>query len=172
MRMRSSILSILSMALLVTGNLRASPESDRDEILRAVLQDVVTNGFLKATRDFYGNPGDTNLALVSDATYGVSWPTNFNPGLPGFATCFVSAGNKGPDASAPHRLGIRIDVFDLSKRPEAHIPAGDRGAPVAVTIYNAGGHGKEAVIGGCSVYYLPKRQGNKWIVKCLGADDS
>jgi len=60
-------------------------------------------------------------------------------------------------------LGIRIDKFDLTQRQR-----GLHNVPIVVTLFNAGGSSNGGVIGGCNVFYVPKRVGKRWKVECEG----
>jgi hypothetical protein len=63
-------------------------------------------------------------------------------------------------------LGVRIDKMNLEQKD-----SGLYNAPIEITILNGGGTRDGIVQGGCSVYYMPKREGDHWIVKCSGALD-
>jgi hypothetical protein len=147
-----------------TPVLNASPESDRDEILRAVVQDVLTNPRLKRRRELYSSPGDAKFVLVSDPSDGIPWPTNLSITINGYELVSIPEGGGKWDNSKPPLLGIKLNAFDLSRTPTLS------SAPVEVSIFNAGGWGRQAVIiiGGCSLYYVPKKEGTKWIVELDG----
>ena len=63
-------------------------------------------------------------------------------------------------------LGIRLDKVDLKQ-----MQAGLFDAPIRVCLFNAGGSANGGVIGGCSVYYEPKRVGKRWTVSYQGLLD-
>jgi len=159
-------MSVLWFEAAVTS---ASPESDREEVLRAVIQDVLTNNDLKEPREFYGTSGDRRLALVSISDYGVPWPTNFHAALDGYDVVLIQEQERKTDRTEPHLLGIRIEVFDLSKRVDRSKRLAS--VPVQIAILNAGGQGDRPVTGACSVYYSAMKEGEKWIVRYEGSDD-
>jgi hypothetical protein len=144
--------------------------SQKEQILDAVLQDVLTNERLEDTREFYGTAGDMKVALVSNRVYGERWPAKYRPDLPGWTVTRVEEGDER-DRNKPRLLGIRIDKFSEEEAEQA----GLFDDPIAVTVMNAGGdwNGDEigAIIGGCSVYYNPKRVDSEWIVEFGGAMD-
>jgi hypothetical protein len=146
----------------------ASAQSDKDELLRAMVHDVITNPALQHTREVYGTPGDRKLALVSNSKCGIPWPTNFNPQVDGYQVVTVLEDDKNRDWSGPHILGIRIDRLDFAgERQRPNSP----GAPLQITVLNAGGVGTQAVMGGCVVYYNPKKHNAKWSVEFACASD-
>jgi hypothetical protein len=144
--------------------------SPKEQILDAVLQDVLTNTGLQDTREFYGTAGDKKVALVSNRDYGEPWPAKYRPDLPGWTVSRVEEGD-ARDRNKPHLLGIRIDKFSEDDKEQG----GPFDAPIAVTVMNVGGDRNgdviAAVIGGCSVYYTPKQVDDKWIVEFGGAMD-
>jgi len=131
--------------------------SDVEQILHAVVKDVLTNRELKQTREFYGTPGDKHFILEDGSD--VFWAKWFRPRVPGFE--LIDPAEIEVDNESPHVLGIRIDHFDL--KGKSHSPFS---APIAICISNAGGGANGQVIGGCTVYYSPKRQGKGWSVEC------
>lgn len=44
-------------------------------------------------------------------------------------------------------------------------------APIEITILNGGGTKDGIIMGGCSVYYVPNREGDHWTVKYSGSLD-
>jgi hypothetical protein len=147
--------------------LAAVPEDDRNAILREVIRDVLANPQLEPTRQFYGTTGDRRLALVSNPSYGIPWPVDFDPQVPG---CTVVRTTEAAEENQPKSrlLGIRLDWFDLGKKAN---PLFD--GPVHITILNAGGSGATGVVvvGGCSVCYQPVKDGTNWTAKFLSALD-
>jgi len=140
--------------------------SDKEQILDAILLDVLNNPVLKDTRDFYGTQRDKHVVLVTSMDYGVPWPVGYQPALRGWSVSRAQEGNFKPDMSK--RLGVRIDKYFNENEKTARIIR----HPVAVTILNAGGYrGGIIVVGGCSVYYRPKKVGGKWVVEFEGAMD-
>src|SRR5262245_57231547 len=138
--------------------------SDRERILDAVLRDLLNNPGLKDARDFFGTPGDREIALVSNTEHGLCWPAHYCPSVPGWKARPVIEGRRPQEER--RLLGVRLDKFDLGGQDESPFDA-----PVKVTILNAGGYGNGAVIGGCCVSYAPKRQGAGWTVVCRGVFD-
>src|SRR5262245_15213522 len=56
--------------------------SDQEQILDAIIRDVLESDFLKDVRADYGTPGDKQVALVSHGDYGVPWPEGYRPVAP------------------------------------------------------------------------------------------
>jgi hypothetical protein len=129
------------------------------QILRAVIDHVLTSPELKSQRAFYGTPKDKTFSLVDGDKLG--WPAEFVPRTHGHRLMKAK-----PDSFGNRRLGIRLDKFDL-KQKEAKL----EDAPIEVCLFNAGGTGNGGVIGGCTVYYLPRRVGKRWTVECQGTID-
>ncbi len=133
--------------------------SDRDKILDAIIRDVLENEFLKDARADYGTPGN-KLALVSNADYGVPWPEDYRPLVPGgYEVRRLVEGTSGGE-DQPRMLGIRIDKLDLSQKE-----TGLFGEPIEVTLMNAGGTNNGDIIGGGTVYYIPARIEGSWAVE-------
>jgi hypothetical protein len=63
-------------------------------------------------------------------------------------------------------LGVRLDKFDLKQKKAELFDT-----PIKVSLLNAGGTANGAVIGGCTVYYVPKRGGKHWIVEYTATFD-
>lgn len=128
------------------------------QILDAIVHDVLTNPLFEGERSFYGTPGDMRFALVSSRGYGIAWPLDYHPSASGYSVCRVLEGeNIDPDTM--RLFGLRIDKFHLGQE------AMPFNSPIEVTILNAGGSKNGGVLGGCSVYYSPKRCGDKWAVE-------
>jgi hypothetical protein len=138
-----------------------SLDDDDKAILQAVLTDVLTNPELADTRKSYGTPVDKTLVLA-DGDLG--WPKDFSPNLHGYR--IVPPVRSDPFQEQRRILAIRLDKFDLKAKK-----SGPLEGPIEVCLFNAGGDANGAVIGGCSVYYEPKRKGKGWIVDCLGVLD-
>jgi hypothetical protein len=132
-----------------------------EQILRAIVTDVLTNPDLKSEREFYGTPADKTLALVDCKEFG--WPKGFNPNTHGYHLVEL---NSDPFANQNRVLGIRIDKFDLKQGK-----IGPMDTPITVVVYNAGGSANGAVLGGCQVSYVPKRVGKRWTVEAHGYFD-
>lgn len=137
---------------------------DRDDvkaILQAVLKDVLTNPDLKGTHEFYGTAADGTVVLSDGGEVG--WPAGFRPETPGYR--LVPAA-RDPFVRQRRVLGVRLDRFDLAKKP-----GGLFDTPIEVCVLNVGGSADGGVIGGCSVYYVPKRVGKGWTVELQGIHD-
>jgi hypothetical protein len=140
--------------------------SDKEQILDAILRDVLESDFLKDVRADYGTPGDKQLVLVSNAGYGVPWPDDYRPLLPQGYQVRRPVKGAGNREDQPRVLGIRIDKFDLDqKEPGLHRES------IEITLMNAGGTKNGAIIGGCSVYYIPTRKGAGWVVESTRLQD-
>ncbi len=114
-----------------------------ESALPALLADVLSNPRLKATREFYGTPGDKRFALVNSEAW--TWPKTFRPSVPGYQLAPVRrTGNR--------LLGIRIDQYQ-----------GEENDTIRVTLVNAGGDANGAVVGGCTLRYTT-RPGDKGTV--------
>lgn len=141
--------------------------SDKEQILDAILRDVLTNPELKDSLDFYGTAGDKQLALVSDSGYGVPWPADHKPKISSFHFS-RSDETRESDETQPRMLGVRIDKYYNEDSEHSEL----FWTPIAVSIFNAGGTQNGQVIGGCGVYYTPRRtREGKWIVECEGLRD-
>jgi hypothetical protein len=144
---------------------RERARSVQELILDAVLNDLVSNPDLKDDREFYGVPGDKRIALVTNPQYGIPWPETYKPCLDGFTVLHIRRDAKDNDrAKKPRMLGVRINKMDLQQRQ-----GGIWDAPVEITILNAGGTKDGIIMGGCSVYYVPKLEGGRWTVEYAGS---
>jgi|GEM_PF-2593662 len=141
--------------------------SDQEAILDAILNDIVNNRTLEHTREFYGSPNSRQLALVPGSGYGITWPAEYLPAIAGWTITRVEEGET--EATSEPYFGVRIDKFVPDEEEEDDLAKLIFHAPVEVTIMNASGN--KGVIGGCSVYYKPKRDGRNWIVEFMGAND-
>ncbi len=142
------------------AELRKSDEVQ--QLLQAIVEDVLTNPELKDTRAFYGTPEDKQFALVDGAT--VAWPEWFEPSAPGYK--IHRDGSRRLCFFERRLLGISLHKFSLKEKK-----AGPENAPIEVVVSNAGGSANGAVIGGCTVSYAPRREGNRWVVEFHGAID-
>jgi hypothetical protein len=117
------------------------------EVLPGLLADLLTNPRLKATREFFGTPGDTRCALVDSDAW--TWPEKID--LPGHQR--VAANRAGK-----RLLGIRIDKIDW--------PVIDNEKySFKVTLVNAGGSANGAVFGGCTIHYTARPLKKGWTVE-------
>jgi hypothetical protein len=127
------------------------------ELLQAIITDVLTNPDFKHMREFYGTAKDKTFTLVDTE---VGWPKKLCPETHGYKLVEVP---QDPFVNPRRILGIRLNKFDL-KQKKADL--GD--APIEISLINAGGSANGAVIGGCQVYYEPKRVNIRWTVECVG----
>jgi hypothetical protein len=134
-----------------------------EQLLEALVTDVLTNPALKGNQAFYGTPGVKKFTLVDGQ---VGWPDWFRPKVAGYE--YVPVENVKTNGWAKRMLGIRLDKF----KPQEKKPARSfNGGPIEVVLYNAGGSANGAVIGGCFVSFAPVLKGKKWGVEFLGAFD-
>ena len=141
-------------------------KSDKEQVLNAILQDVLESDFLKEVRADYGIEGRKEVALVSNADYGAPWPDNFCPVLPeGYQVRRVTEGSFGGQ-DQPRLLGIRIDKFSIDKTEVELFRE-----TIVITVMNAGGTKNGGIIGGCSVYYVPVRKEGGWVVESTRLED-
>ncbi len=139
-----------------------SARSDRDQILDALVRDVLVSDFLNDIRADYGTPGNKQVALVLNGDYGVPWPDDYQPLLPaGYEVRRVVEGT-GVREDQPRLLGIRIDKLDLDQKATELYRE-----PIRITLLNAGGTKNGNIAGGCSVYYIPVRKEGGWEVKSM-----
>jgi hypothetical protein len=122
-----------------------------DALLPALVADVLNNPRLKATRDFYGTPGDKRFALVNSAAW--TWPEKFAAATPGYQLT--------PAARMGKRLlGIRVDQYQEAEKENAN-------PMVIVTLLNAGGSENGAVVGGCTLRYTARSGVKGWTVELV-----
>ena len=140
---------------------RLPANDDVREVLEAVIKHVLTDPDLKHTRDFYGTARDKTFTLEDSGNWG--WPKGFRPETHGFKLIEIE---RDPFVEQRRLLGIRIDKFDLKGKAEGLLSG-----PIEICVYNAGGSANGGVIGGCSIYYVPKRVGKRWTVECQGLLD-
>jgi hypothetical protein len=132
---------------------------DQEQVLNALLRDVLTSPSLKKSRAYYGTSGGRKVALVTNQSRGVPWPATYRPDLPGWT---VSCLDKIPEQylKGPHLLGIRIDKCFHEPKDGA----GKSRTTLVVTILNVGGDEGGPRIGGCILYYLIEKVDGKWAV--------
>jgi hypothetical protein len=100
-------------------------------ILPAVVDDILTNPRLQATRDFVGTSGDSRFALINSPTW--TWPKASQP-VAGFQRTQAERAGK-------RLLGIRVDNASIT------------GGPITMGLVNAGGTANGAVFGSTTVRY-------------------
>ena len=146
----------------VTPDKRLPDNNKVREILQAVVKDVLTNPELKDTRAFYGTVSDNTVTIVDGHNLG--WPRQFEPATFGFR--LVKMKSPDPFENRNRVLGLRLDKIDLEQKKADLFDA-----PIQICLSNVGGTANGAVIGGCTVYYVPKRVGKRWTVECIGYVD-
>jgi hypothetical protein len=127
---------------------------ETQQILQAIIKDVLTNPKLQDARPFYGTAKDKTFALVDTGNLG--WSKDFKPATHGFKLVRVD-----PFDHPRRVLGIRIDKFDLQQKENDFMDT-----PIEICLFNAGGWANGGVMGGCTLYYIPKRVGMDWKVEC------
>lgn len=140
-------------------------ESDRNTILDAVLRNVLTDPSLEDVRGFYGTPGDSEFALVSNPER-PGWPDSYVPAVDCYESQRIIEGAKVEPRSPP-RLGIRLDKFNLREKSSVFVH------PIEIVVFNAGGTGDDHSIinGGCGIHYDVARDGVSWTVTQAGCSD-
>ena len=131
------------------------------------MRDVKRGGSMRGSAMYASKSSSMKrLALVSNDNYGVPWPSTYEPDVTGYTIIRTSETNI-VDPSSVRVLGVRIDEF-----PESITSRTDPLClRVAVTLMNAGGSKNGGIIGGCSVFYAPKRVKGRWGVTCEGMED-
>ena len=137
---------------------------DAKAILQAVLSDLLTSKDIADSRKFYGTEADRTILLSN--TGHCEWPEGFRPDLHGYNLVTSRPGPFAPRSKRNRVLGVRLDRFE----PDAK-PMGPFNTSIVVCLFNAGGSANGAVIGGCFVFYVPKRVDNKWVVEFTGLED-
>jgi len=133
--------------------------SDKEQVLDAIVRHVLESDFLKDLRADYGTPGDKRVALVANTDNGVPWPKDYQPAaLKGYEVLRVA--EIGGAADQPRMLGIRIDKLDLSQKETELFRE-----PIVISVMNAGGRKNGDTSLGCSVYYIPARKADGWLVE-------
>lgn len=136
-------------------------------ILNAVARDILMNPAHQSSRDFYGTPGNRELALVSYNNYGVPWPRTYRPNISGYRFSRIADGEPS-GYRRPRLLGLRIDKFNLDQKTGQMFDF-----PIEVTILNAGGNPDGVShVGGCSVYYMPRATNGTWTAEYRGSVDA
>jgi hypothetical protein len=159
-----------------------TPEGNPDpnELLKQVVVDLLTNPDLKSAREFYGTPGDKDIALRTDSP--IAWPADWRPKVPGYDIRFRPAANRLLDFIYWHvPWGVEIYSYIKLKTPrllgvslnKLHLDVQrDHDDQICVSLFNIGGDGgKTPVIGACIVYYKLKRDQRKWSVEFAGCLD-
>lgn len=142
---------------------RPVTDADRDMIYDAVLRHALMDPVLEDSREFYGNPKSNQFVLVG-GIYGISWPESYTPAAEGYKQTRIA----DIDPHGPRLLGVRLDKFDLEYKSKSEFRM--FGGQIEITLFIAGGN-TGGHIGGCSVYYDAHRDGEKWAVEYIGAND-
>ena len=170
----AAILAAIATGCSTPGGFSSEPQNwpleltqQNQAILDAVVRDILVNPAHKSSRDFYGTPENSDLALVSNDNYGVPWPTAYRPDISGYKFSRIAEGRQS-GSRRRRLLGLRIDKFNLEQK------TGDIfDYPIEVTILNAGGDPDGVIhIGGCTVYYMPRATNGTWTVEYRGAFDA
>ncbi|MDB9741933.1 hypothetical protein OAB00_03670 [Akkermansiaceae bacterium] len=147
-----------------------------NQILTAMVHDVLFSNETKGAREFYGTDGDKTVILLNGSGLDqkpVKWPAGFKPKIEGFT--FILGHKDGVLGSEDHdrRLAIRLDRFstDPVKGVDAKKhPFWDK-SPIRISIQNGGGTKNGAVIGGQTTWYSFTKKGQNWVVQNEGAID-
>jgi hypothetical protein len=167
-----TLLLLLAIAPLVLaaawwwGGPRGLSRADRLAIAQAILTHVLTDPGMAGSRDFYGTPGDTQVALLDDPEgYSIAWPKGLPAKIAGYQVVH-SSGSASASPNQPRLLGVALTRLDLPKpKTENKVWTGMFDSPVEITVTNASGSSNGGVIGGCIVGYSLKLENGKWIVK-------
>lgn len=127
---------------------------DVRQILRAVVESVLTDRHLKSTRDFYGTPKAGKFVLNMSQ---IRWPKNVDPKVGGYTQ--VEQPGKCQFNFQNRLMGIRLDQFEWDGKKAV------KEFTIEVVISNVGGQTNGAVIGGCFASYTAKREGKRWVVQ-------
>jgi hypothetical protein len=169
--MRKAALFILAAAVVSCGGKEKPKQTPKeDQILAAVVRDVLCGDNNKAAREFYGTEGDHTVILLNGES---RWPQGFTPMVKDFTFVFGRGDQIASEDSLNRRLAIRLDRFDLTT-PVKHDPKLDLmgwNGPIKVTILNGGGTANGGVIGGQSTWYSFEKKGDSWTVSFNGSLD-
>jgi hypothetical protein len=146
---------------------RAKPlpaTEDTKAILQAVLDHLLSSKDIASSRQFYGTEADRTILLSNTGKW--AWPDGFRPDLHGYKPVTGRPGPFALRAEWNRVLGVRIDRFEPDAKPK-----GPLGGPIEACLFNAGGEANGSVIGGCFVYYVPKRVDGKWTMEFAGLLD-
>jgi hypothetical protein len=124
-------------------------QSALEEMLPAVVADILKNPRLKATRDFYGTPDDKRFALVGSGEF--AWPDEFLVNLADHKRC-------PPERQGKRLLAIRVDRYqEPTKENDKHA--------LTVTLRNVGGNENGAVVGSGTIHYTARQVDGAWKVE-------
>lgn len=127
-----------------------------EQVLQAIVKDLLTNPELKSYREFKNRAGKMKFRLEDGAN--VAWPDWFNPTVSGYARDSRDLSDPDdPELNPGHTLVIRLDKFDLSQGKSEIF-----NTPIVVSFHNP------AFIRGLSVYFALKRDRNRWDVEFHG----
>jgi hypothetical protein len=125
---------------------------DVKQILKGIVENVLTDPEHKKMHAPYGTPGDAKFTLLTG--YTLNWPKGFRPNVAGFTYQELD-----PDECRGFKkrlLGIRVDTFEWT--PSEKNP---KGAKVVVVLDDAI-HGR---LGALRIVYHVKRDGKRWKVE-------
>ncbi len=134
-------------------------EQDIHSVLQQCIHFVLTDPELKDSREFYGTAGRRDVVLVGD------WPAGFKPRVPGLVLRFAVSDTRA-DAATDRVLGIRLSKLDV-RAPSEGIIDGN----VTLTLTNVGGLRNGAVVGGCFVNFVVRREGEQVVAHYSGLLD-
>ncbi len=139
-----------------SGSQVSEKDSDyKHAVLDQILEFVTTSPELESTREFYGDRLEKRIALVNSQDYGVAWPSDYRPKLPGFEVVFANENIPVPPLDR-HLLGVRIDKLNLKQSNRIEDQIGLHLSPIDITLMNVGGSYDDegTVIGGAHVYFV------------------
>ena len=171
-----TILALLLSSIPSHAEEKPKEDSKANQILSAVVRDVLFSAENKGARAFYGTNGDKTVILLNGSGLDqkpVKWPAGFKPKIEGFT--FILGHKEGVLESDDYdrRLAIRLDRFSTEPTKEADAKKHsfwDK-SPIRISIQNGGGTKNGAVIGGQTTWYSFSEKGEKWVVQNEGAID-
>lgn len=152
--------SVVTQSVPSEPDQRGSQVSEKDSdykhaVLDQILDFVTKSPELESTRESYGDRLEKRIALVNSRDYGVAWPSDYRPKLPGIEVVFA---NEGIPVLPLDRqlLGVRIDKLYLKQSDRLEDQIGLHLSPIDITLMNAGGSYDDevTVIGGAHVYFV------------------
>jgi len=126
-----------------------------EELLPAVVADILKNPRLKSTRDFYGTAADKRFALINSGVF--AWPAELPVNLADYKRC-------QPDRQGKRLLAIRVDRYqEPTKENDRHV--------LTVTLRNEGGNENGAVVGSGTIHYTARQVDGAWKVELSEATE-
>jgi hypothetical protein len=130
--------------------------SDRDALLAAVVQDLLTHSDYRHVIDDYGVPGAKEYALATNSE--VPWPEGFASPVPGYKLHWLRLGVDEPlDSEKPALACISLSKLQFD-------PNRDKFDDESTARGSKGG----GFLGGCTVWYDYRRAAGRWEVVCAG----